>query len=98
MNLDRAHFEESLEGNLPPSNFNLHLKSLWFDAKGDWKKAHELVDQEVDSDSKWIHAYLHRKEGDEWNASYWYRQADRPFCKGALEMEFEQLLGYFCSK
>jgi len=67
-------------------------KALWWDAKGDWEKAHDLVDGAAMPMAKWVHAYLHRKEGDEWNAGYWYRLAGKPFFNGTLDKEWEALV------
>lgn len=66
-------------------------KSLYHDQQGDWKRAHDLVDQLGGQDAAHIHAYLHRKEGDQWNAEYWYRRANEPVFKGSLEDEWGEL-------
>lgn len=72
--MDLEKFLESL--NEPTAPFEQKvLLALWYDGKGDWQKAHELVDQTNDLASIRIHAYLHRKEGDLWNADYWYKKA-----------------------
>lgn len=92
---DIASFKETLKLSSPPSNFNLILKSLWYDAKGDWDSAHAQVDQLNDRDSAWVHAYLHRKEGDIWNADYWYRKANKNRPDGTLEEEWKKLLEHF---
>mgnify|MGYP000632797701 CR=1 FL=1 len=63
-------FKESLSQDAPDPQLSTILKSLWYDAKGDWKRAHDFVDQLPGSDAAWVHAYLHRKEGDVWNN--WY--------------------------
>lgn len=68
---------ESLSADNPPAHFSAILKSLWYDAKGDWEKAHDQVDQLGGLDAAWVHAYLHRKEGDLWNADYWYARRRR---------------------
>jgi len=70
-------FRESLRGPAPPAELNLALAGLWWDAKGDWTKAHESAQQDEDRAGSWVHAYLHRKEGDSSNASYWYSRAGR---------------------
>ena len=68
------------------------LLALWWDGKGDWARAHEVA-QEVDgSDGAWVHAYLHRKEGDAGNAGYWYRRAGRPVATGELREEWERIV------
>lgn len=66
-------------------------KSLYYDQQGDWKRAHDLVDHLGGRDAAHIHAYLHRKEGDQWNAEYWYRRANEPVFKGSLEDEWGEL-------
>jgi hypothetical protein len=65
---------------VPAPGLPLHIQALWWDAKGNWDKAHSLIDALNDINSCLVHAYLHRKEGDIWNADYWYRraQAKRP--------------------
>lgn len=56
-----------------------HLKALWYDLHGDWDTAHSIVQRMNDVSAMWIHAYLHRKEPDIWNAKYWYRNAGKPY-------------------
>ena len=65
----------TIENDELPSHLPLYMQSLWYDAKGDWQKAHALIDSLNDKNSCWVHAYLHRKEGDLNNAAYWYRKA-----------------------
>jgi len=95
MNL--AEFQSSQNQTTPPSGMSLALQSLWFDAKGDWKKAHELAQEDAEPAGDWVHAYLHRKEGDASNARYWYARAGKPACTSSLEEEWaaisEALLG-----
>lgn len=69
------------------------LLALWWDAHGDWAKAHEAAQEIESADGAWVHAYLHRKEGDAGNAAYWYRRAGRPVAKGDLRAEWEAILG-----
>ena len=90
-------FKESLGLLAPDKNLSPVLKSLWYDAKGDWNKAHAEVDHLRDLDAAWVHAYLHRKEGDLWNADYWYTKAKktRPTC--SLQEEWENLVMHFYS-
>jgi hypothetical protein len=88
-------FKESLNLSEPDNSLSFVLKSLWYDAKGDWDKAHALIDRLNDPQSAWVHAYLHRKEGDIWNADYWYSKAKKTRPTISLEEEWETLLLYF---
>jgi len=72
-------------------DWSVFKKSLYYDKKGDWDKAHDLVDRLPGKDAARIHAYLHRKEGDQWNADYWYRQAGLERFRGSLQEEWEFL-------
>lgn len=74
-----------------------YVKALYWDKKGDWPKAHGYVDDMSTPDAAWVHAYLHRKEGDESNASYWYRRAEKEKFQGSLDKEWEMLWDYFYS-
>jgi hypothetical protein len=65
---------------------------MWHDARGDWEKAHRLIQQQNDRDGAWVHAYLHRQEGDNANAAYWYSRANRPVSLAALELEWEEIV------
>ncbi|MBE8719539.1 hypothetical protein [Sphingobacterium pedocola] len=84
-------FKETLTHPLPPENSSVQIKALWHDAKGDWKVAHDLIDHLEDSTSAHVHAYLHRVEGDLWNARYWYKKAGQPEFNGTLVEEWEHL-------
>ena len=75
--MDLEAFRESLARDQPPAGLDFALAGLWWDAKGDWTKAHESAQQDEGPRGAWVHAYLHRKEGDASNAAYWYRRADR---------------------
>jgi hypothetical protein len=75
----------------PASGLSPTLQALWYDARGDWDRAHELA-QEVESpEGAWVHAYLHRKEGDPDNARYWYRRAGRRESAAPLPEEWEEI-------
>ena len=67
------------------------LLALWDDARGNWDEAHVLAQAAGGADGAWVHAYLHRKEGDEANAAYWYRRAGQPVARGELSAEWEQI-------
>lgn len=87
-------FQNTLEFNFPQNDWPEALKSLWYEARGDWEASHNIA-QDIHSElGSWIHAYLHRKEGDEWNSKYWYRQANRPFSKLTLDEEFKELVEF----
>lgn len=72
--------------------FSGALLALWWDGKGDWQKAHEIAQDVPGAAGAWVHAYLHRKEGDAGNAAYWYRRARRPVEKGDLRREWETIV------
>jgi hypothetical protein len=67
------------------------LRALWHDATGDWDAAHRVAQDVESADGAWVHAYLHRREGDTGNAQYWYRRAGRPAATGTLEEEWEAI-------
>ncbi|MGA7341960.1 MAG: hypothetical protein WBE72_21990 [Terracidiphilus sp.] len=87
-----AEFRAMLPLESPPENLPVTLAALWWDAKGDWKRAHELVDSLETPEGMAVHAYLHRKEGVEWNANYWYDRAGHRFHRPTLEAEWEALV------
>ena len=89
--MDLPTFQSSLAAAAPPSGLSMALQGLWWDAKGDWDKAHECAQAQEDAAGCWVHAYLHRKEGDASNAGYWYRRAGtKPFI-GSLAEEWTEL-------
>ena len=71
--------------------YPLALQALWYDYQDDWHKSHKTIDYESDRDSAWVHAYLHRKEGDLGNARYWYRRSGQPESKLSLIQERQQI-------
>ena len=81
----------SLKSDSPPGGLSVALAGLWWDAKGDWTKAHESAQQDEGVAGSWVHAYLHRKEGDSSNAAYWYSRAGRRPSRAALEEEWEEI-------
>ena len=89
---NQNEFDATLGNELPPSHWNTELQALWWDAKGDWDRAHALVDNPSTPVGTWVHAYLHRKEGDLWNADYWYARAGRKRPSRSLEEEFNWIL------
>ncbi|GHA72000.1 hypothetical protein [Pontibacter akesuensis] len=84
-------FKESLQASSPPAGASVYLQALWYAAKGDWNKAHVLIQDLPDQNAAWIHAYLHREEGDTWNADYWYRKAGRKRAEVTLQEEWENI-------
>ena len=88
-------FKESLKATEPPPTASVYLQALWYDANGNWERAHELIQDLPDENASWIHAYLHRKEGDQWNADWWYRKAGRQRPALSLKQEWEQLTAAF---
>jgi hypothetical protein len=81
-------FKSSLAVPMQPAGLSPALAALWWAGKDDWDKAHRIVMDEADADCAWIHAYLHRVEGDLGNAGYWYRQAGRKPATGELAAEW----------
>ena len=76
--MDLRGFTASLEAAAPPTGLSRALEALWYEAKGEWDRAHRLAQSVETADGAWVHAYLHRVEGDASNAAYWYRRAARP--------------------
>ena len=83
-------FRATLSSTPPPPASAL-LLALWHDARGDWEKAHALAQDVDDASGAWVHAYLHRKEGDLGNAGYWYRRANQPIATDSLESEWDRI-------
>jgi hypothetical protein len=94
MNFD--DFKTSLSQSQPLESISSALKALWWDAKGNWDKAHAFAQEQDDSEGAWVHAYLHRKEGDTFNASYWYRRADKPHATVSLSEEWTEIAKALC--
>ena len=89
--MDLTEFRSSVAHEAPPEGLGLALQTLWWDAKGDWNRAHQCAQEDHGPTGSIVHAYLHRKEGDLSNAGYWYRHAGRPPTTGPLEAEWEAL-------
>ncbi len=83
---DLLECSASRAGNLSPL-----LHALWHEAHGDWERAHSITQTLETADAAWVHAYLHRKEGDTFNSGYWYRQAGRTAFTGSLHAEWTAL-------
>lgn len=86
-----AAFKRSLSQSAPPKPLAPALQALWWVKKGDWHRAHRIVMDETSPEAAWVHAHLHRVEGDEANARYWYRQARRRPARGALDAEWQAI-------
>jgi hypothetical protein len=90
--VDLKDFEESLRVGTPPAGISRALEALWHERLGDWDRAHQIAQDIQADDGAWVHAYLHRREGDQTNASYWYRQARRPVERGDLDAEWRAIV------
>jgi hypothetical protein len=90
--IDFAAFQASLAEAAPPAGLAPALAALWHDAKGDWDAAHRLAQAEDDAAGAWVHAYLHRVEGDLGNAAYWYRRAGKPASQQPLRDEWTAIV------
>jgi hypothetical protein len=92
MVVSMADFRASLSDTVPPPGIEPPLAALWWAAKGQWDEAHKIVMDEETAEAAWVHAYLHRVEGDLDNAGYWYRRAGQPAAKDSLESEWERIV------
>ena len=90
--MSTADFKASLSAGAPAQALSPPLAALWWAAKGDWDAAHKIVQDENTSDAAWVHAYLHRVEGELSNAGYWYRRAGQPVAKDELDAEWERIV------
>jgi len=90
--MDVQEFRDSLQFDEPPPNLGFALTGLWWDGKGHWERAHESAQQDEGAAGSWVHAYLHRKEGDTSNAGYWYRRAGKKPFSGSFEEEWMEIL------
>jgi hypothetical protein len=90
MNIDA--FEESLVQPTPPAGLSPAVEALWHARHGDWDRAHKIAQDIPGPEGAWVHAYLHRREGDESNAAYWYGQAGKPVSQGSLDDEWRAMV------
>lgn len=90
--MTKEAFLDSLNDRHPPRDCGACLKALWHDAKGDWDQAHDQVQDLTTTDAAWVHAYLHRKEGDPGNARYWYQRAGKTYTTQTLKEEWETIV------
>jgi len=90
--MDLSEFRSTLTAGKPPAGIGGGLSALWHDGKKDWESAHTIA-QDIDTpDGAWVHAYLHRKEGDPGNARYWYNRAGKAMPAYALEKEWDEIV------
>jgi hypothetical protein len=89
--MDVKSFRGSLAGASPPAGLAPPVSALWHAAKGGWDTAHGLVQDGASPEAAWVHAYLHRVEGDLGNAGYWYRRAGKPVAEGSLDEEWDSI-------
>jgi hypothetical protein len=90
-----ADFNATLCATAPPSGLSPSLAALWWAWKGDWERSHGIVQEEEGVEAAWVHACLHRVEGDPGNAGYWYRRAGKPPAAGSFETEWKQIASAF---
>ncbi|HZP75777.1 MAG TPA: hypothetical protein VFB45_06510 [Pseudolabrys sp.] len=96
--MDLGAFKLTLAKAQPPRHAAAPLAAMWWAAKGDWDRAHKLVMEADGADAAWVHAYLHRVEGDLGNAQYWYRAARRTEVSGPLDAEWDAIAGELLSR
>jgi hypothetical protein len=87
-----ADLKASLADVEPDATLSPPLSALWWAAKGNWDQAHRIAQDQAGAEGAWVHAYLHRVEGDLGNAGYWYRQAGKPVAADSLEIEWERMV------
>lgn len=85
-------FKASMSEALPPKGITASLAALWYAGKGDWEQAHAIAQDVPTREGSWVHAYLHRVEGDQWNANYWYNRAGRSMPALSLEQEWAEIV------
>ena len=96
--MDYNSFNYTLDMGQPPEEFHEAVKALWWERKGKWEKAHEIIQNLEGADAAWVHAYLHRKEGDIVNANYWYARAGREIGEGDIIEEFRFIVSELLKK
>ena len=90
--VDLQAFEESLKRPSPPKGLSRVLEALWHERRGNWDRAHQIAQDIAAPEGAWVHAYLHRREGDQSNAEYWYGQAGKPITRGNLDEEWRAMV------
>ena len=89
--MDITAFKVTLSADSPPEGLSLAVQALWQVAKGDWDQAHKLAQDQDDGAGAWVHAHLHRVEGDLRNAGHWYRKANREVSEAPLPKEWDEI-------
>ena len=89
--MDITAFKATLSADSPPEGLSLAVQALWQVAKGDWDQAHKLAQDQDDGAGAWVHAHLHRVEGDRRNAGHWYRKANREVSEAPLPKEWDEI-------
>ena len=87
-----ADFKSSLNSDNAPEGLSPVLLALWYDGKNDWERSHNIAQDIHTNEGSWVHAYLHRKEGDPGNAAYWYRKAGKQVPAVSLAKEWEDMV------
>jgi hypothetical protein len=90
--MDMIQFKSSLSSGEPPEGISDYLKAMWYAGKNDWETSHNIAQDIADTNGSWIHAYLHRVEGDIGNAGYWYSKAKKPMPSYAPGKEWEEIV------
>jgi len=90
--MEASDLRNSLKAPAPPPGLSPLLVALWHAARNEWDSAHRIAQDDGSADGAWVHAYLHRVEGDEGNAGYWYRRAAKPHCERSLESEWTEIV------
>lgn len=85
-------FKDTLNNERPPEGLSPVLEAMWWDGKGDWDRSHDIAQEVHSAEGSWVHAYLHRKEGDRGNAAYWYARAGKSMPGVGLDAEWEQMV------
>ena len=93
--MQRSHFDQSLTDPAPPEELSAELTALWWLYNRNWQTAHDLIDGRPGTDSAWVHALLHRMEGDQGNADYWYARAGRARPNVTIKQEMDDMVEYF---
>ena len=94
--MNETDFRASLDAEAPPQTLSAALTALWWQRKGNWENAHIAAQSDSGKDAAWVHALLHREEGDLSNAGYWYRRAGKDVFEGSLEAEWDTIVSALC--